>query len=148
MKRMLGLMPGMGDLTRMMGDSDAEGDARRLVGIINSMTLAERRNPRLVDPSRRNRIAQGSGTQTQEVTQLIKQFEFVAPMMKAMAGKGISGRMQALQELQRSGMLDPSNAGGYLPRIKKGTGKRLSTDEKARMRKQREKEMRRRRRGV
>jgi signal recognition particle subunit SRP54 len=146
MKRMMGLMPGMGELTRMMGDSDTEGDARRLIGIINSMTPAERRNPRLIDPSRRNRIAQGSGTQTQEVTALVKQFEFVAPMMKAMAGRGMAGRMQAIQELQKSGMLDPTNA-GHMPRIKKGTGKRLSSDERAKLRKQREKELRRRKRG-
>jgi signal recognition particle subunit SRP54 len=145
MKRMLGLLPGMGELTRMMGDTDAEGDARRLIGIINSMTPAERRNPKLIDPSRRNRIARGSGTQTQEVTQLVKQFEFVAPMMKAMAGRGMAGRMQAIQELQKSGMLDPSS-GGNLPRFKKGTGKRLSSEERARLRKQREKEMRRRKR--
>lgn len=146
MKRMLGLMPGMGELARMMGDGDTEGDARRLIGIINSMTPAERRNPKVIDPARRNRIAQGSGTQTQEVTQLVKQFEFVAPMMRAMAGKGMAGRMQAIQELQRSGMLDPSNA-GHLPRMKKGTGKRLSTEEKAKLRKQREKDLRRKRRG-
>ncbi len=146
MKRMIGLMPGMGELTRMMGDSDAEGDARRWVGIINSMTPTERRTPRLIDPSRRNRIAQGSGTQTQEVTGLVKQFEFMAPMMKAMAGKGMSGRMQAIQELQKSGMLDPSNA-GHMARMKKGTGKRLSTDERAKLRKQREKDLRRRKRG-
>jgi signal recognition particle subunit SRP54 len=110
------------------------------------MTADERRTPRIIDPSRRNRIARGSGTQTQEVSALVKQFEVVAPLMKAMASKGIAGRMQALQELQRSGMLDPSQ-GGQMAKMKKGTGKRLTNEERARMRKQREKEMRRRRRG-
>src|SRR5687768_345901 len=90
MQRLIGLMPGMGDLTKMMRE-DYEGNARRLVGVINAMTSAERRNPKLIDPSRRKRIAQGSGTQTQEVTQLVKQFEFAAPIMKAMAGKGLAG---------------------------------------------------------
>jgi signal recognition particle subunit SRP54 len=145
MQRLIGLMPGMGEFSAMVGEN-GEGDVRRLMGIINSMTPSERRNPRLIDPSRRNRIAQGAGAQTQEVTQLVKQFEFIAPMMKAMAGKGVAGRMQAIQELQKSGMLDPSG-GGNLPRFKKGTGKRLSSAEKAKLRKQREKEMRRRRRG-
>ena len=100
MQRLIGLVPEMGDLTKMMGE-DNEGDVRRLIGVINSMTPAERRNPKMIDPSRRNRIAQGSGTQTQEVTQLVKQFDFMAPMMKAMAGKGIVDRMQAIQELQK-----------------------------------------------
>jgi signal recognition particle subunit SRP54 len=99
----------------------------------------------VIDPSRRNRIASGSGTQPQDVNQLVKQYEFVAPMMKAMAGKGMLGRMQALRELQQSGALDPANA-GRLNRIKGTTGKRLSSKEKADMRKQREREMRRRKR--
>jgi signal recognition particle subunit SRP54 len=145
MKKLVGLMPGMGDLATMMGDVDAESDARRLIGIINSMTPAERRNPKLIDPSRRNRIAQGSGTQTQEVNQLVKQYEFVSPMMKAMAGKGIAQRMQALRELQQSGALDPANA-GRLNKMKGSTGKRLSAKERDNLRKQREKELRRRKR--
>ncbi|MGE3780465.1 MAG: signal recognition particle protein, partial [Pirellulaceae bacterium] len=60
MKKLVGFMPGMGALAGMLGE-DADTDVRRLVGIINSMTPAERRNPKLIDPSRRNRIAQGSG---------------------------------------------------------------------------------------
>jgi signal recognition particle subunit SRP54 len=98
----------------------------------------------LIDPSRRNRIAQGSGTQPSEVNQLVKQYDMMAPLMKSMAGKGMAGRMQAIRELQESGMLDPGNT--RMPRTKKGTGKRLSTKEKAKLRKQREKEKRRRKR--
>ncbi|MFV1964423.1 MAG: signal recognition particle protein [Pirellulaceae bacterium] len=143
MKKLMGMMPGMGDLSSMMGD-DAEGDARRLIGIINSMTLAERRNPKMIDPSRRNRIAIGSGAQPSEVNQLVKQYDMMAPIMKSMAGKGIGGRMQAIRELQESGLLDPGNS--RMSRTKQGTGKRLSNKERMKLKKQREKEKRRRRR--
>jgi len=140
MQKMLSMMPGMGDLSKMMGDVDAEGDTKRLIGIINSMTLAERRNPRVIDPSRRNRIAAGAGVQTTEVNQLVKQYDMMAPIMKSMAGKGMSGRMQAIRELQQSGALDP---GGMMAKPKGNTGKRLSPKEKAKLKKQREREIRR-----
>jgi signal recognition particle subunit SRP54 len=109
------------------------------------MTKDERRNPKMIDPSRRNRIARGAGAQTQEVSQLVKQYEFVTPLMKAMAGKGMSGRMKALQELQQSGALDPGNS-GRLPKMKGSSGKRLTPKERENIRKQREKELRRRKR--
>ena len=144
MQKLMGLMPGMGDMSKMMGDMDAEGDAKRLIGIINSMTPGERRNPKVIDPSRRNRIASGSGVQASEVNQLIKQYDMMAPIMKDMAGKGMAGRMQAIRELQQSGMLDPGNT--QMPKTKKGTGKRLTAKERAKQKKQRDKEMRRRKR--
>ncbi len=143
-QKMLGLIPGMGgDIMAQFQGEDTEGGARKLVGIIDSMTPEERRNPKLIEPSRRMRIAKGAGAQPQEVTQLVKQFDTVAPLLKGMAGKGMGGRMQALRDIQESGMLDP---GGQLQRVKKGTGKRLSNEAKARLRKQREKELRRRKR--
>lgn len=146
MKKMMGLMPGMGDLTKMMGDSevDAEGDARRWIGIINSMTPGERRNPKIIDPARRNRIAAGAGAVPQQVNDLVKQYNVFAPIMKDMASKGMAGRMQAIQKLQQSGMMDPG--GGGMMRTKKGTGKRLSPKEKAKLKKEKEKALRRRRR--
>ncbi len=115
-----------------------------MVGIINSMTQDERRNPKIIDQSRRQRIAVGAGVPAQEVNQLVKQFDVMAPLMKSLAGKGLGGRLQAIRELQQSGMLDP---GGRLPRVKKGTGKRLTTQERARLKKMRDKEKRKRRRG-
>jgi signal recognition particle subunit SRP54 len=82
--------------------------------------------------------------QAQEVNQLVKQFDMMAPLMKNLAGKGLGGRLQAIRELQQSGALDP---GGRLQKIKKGTGKRLTNEERARLKKLRDKEKRRRRRG-
>ena len=143
MMKMLSLMPGMGEIKKMMGDVDAEGDAKRLVGIIDSMTAQERRTPKVIDPGRRNRIAKGAGVPVQEVNALLKQYEMMAPMMKMMAGKGAGGRMQALQDLQKSGMLNP---GAKMPKMKGDTGKRLTAKERAELKKKREKELRKKKR--
>jgi signal recognition particle subunit SRP54 len=143
MMKMLKLMPGMGELGKMMGEVNAEEDARRFVGIIDSMTAKERRNPKIIDPSRRNRIARGAGVPVAEVNGLLKQYDLMAPMMKMMAGKGMAGRMQAVQELQKSGMFNP---GAKMPKVKGDTGKRLTSKEKQEQRKKREKELRRKQR--
>jgi signal recognition particle subunit SRP54 len=127
-----------------MGDADAEGDMRRLRGIIDSMTAEERRNPsRTIDASRRRRIAAGSGVDPSEITQLVKQFDGMADVMKRMSGMGMRERMREVQQLQRQGLLDP---GGMLAKKKVGTGKRLTSEERNKLRKQREKEARKRQR--
>jgi signal recognition particle subunit SRP54 len=143
MQKMIGLMPGMGDFQKMLQGEDAEGSIRQTVGIINSMTPGERRNPKIIDLSRRNRIARGAGVQVADVNQLIRQYDMMSPIMKAMAGKGMMDRMSALRDLQNMGMFDP---GGKAAKIKQGTGKRLSAKEKAKLKKQRERDLRRRKR--
>ena len=141
MQKMLGLMPGMGELSKMFSDANADGEVKRLFGIIDSMTPAERRNPTIIDTSRRQRIAAGSGTNHADVNDLIKQFDAMASVMQNMDGRD---PMQMMRQMQEGGMLDPS---GRINKQKKGTGKRLSPQEKIKMRKQREKERRRRKRG-
>jgi signal recognition particle subunit SRP54 len=141
--KIMSLIPGLGGMSDMIGDADAEGQMRQIGGIIDSMTLAERQNPKLIDQSRRRRIAAGAGVQPHQVNELIKQFEPIAAMMKQMSSMGMRGRMQAVQELTRSGLLDP---GAKLGKQKVGTGKRLTAEERAKLRKQREKEERRRKR--
>jgi signal recognition particle subunit SRP54 len=141
--KMLKMLPGMGEMTKMMGDANPEEEFKRVVGIIDSMTQHERKNPKVIDPSRRNRIARGAGVPVQEVNGLLKQYETMAPMMKMMAGKSMMGRMQALNEIQRSGMLNP---GGQMPKMKGDTGKRLTSKERAELKKRREKELRRKKR--
>src|SRR6187431_1285605 len=59
MMKMLSLLLGMGDMAQMMNGTDAEGEMKRMLGIIDSMTPQERRTPKVIDPSRRNRIARG-----------------------------------------------------------------------------------------
>ena len=144
LNKVMGLIPGLGNLTETIGDADAEQEMRRLGGIIDSMTPEERRNPsRVVDQSRRRRIAAGAGVEPHQVNELVKQFEPMAEMMKRVSGMGMRGRMQAVQELTKSAMANP---GGRLAKQKKGTGKRLSPRERAKLKKQREKEARQRRR--
>jgi signal recognition particle subunit SRP54 len=133
----------MGDFTKMLQNEDTAGGVKQMIGIINSMTPAERRNPKVIDPSRRNRIARGAGVQATEVNQLVKQFETMKPIMQAMSGKGMGDRMRMVNELKKSGMLDPGAAG---PKSKGHTGKRLSNKEKQRLRKERERAMRKQKR--
>ena len=144
MQKFMGLMPGMGEMSKMMQEVDAEKDMKRLFGIIDSMTKAEKADPKVIDPSRRQRIAAGAGVAAQDVNDLVKQFDGMASIMKTMAGKGMGDRMKMMKQIQDGGMMSPS---GRLAKQKKGTGKRLSSKEKAKMRKQREKELRRKRRG-
>jgi len=142
-QQMLSLIPGLGQLTSMVGDSDAEGELSHVKGIIDSMTPAERRNPKIIDQSRRRRIAEGAGVQPHQVNELVKQFEPMADMMKSVSGMGMRQRMQAVQGMIQKTMADPS---GRLMKQKKGTGKRLTSAEKAKLRKLREREARRKKR--
>jgi signal recognition particle subunit SRP54 len=143
-KNMLGLLPGMGQVQEMMQNEDTEGEIKRVQAIIDSMTPNERRDPSIVNMSRRVRIAQGCGLEPPAVNDLIKQFEQMKPIMKMMSGKGAGGRMQAMRELQDSGMFDPG--GQAAPKSKGGTGKKLSPKERAKLKKDREKQKRRNRR--
>ena len=145
LNKIMGLIPGMSGLKEMMADGDAEGDMRRLQGIIDAMTPAERRNPsKTIDQSRRRRISAGAGVEPHEVNELVKQFDAMADMMKKISGMGMRDRLKAMQEMQRGGMFNP---GARLSKDKGSTGKRLTTQEKARIKKQREKEARRKKRG-
>jgi len=143
LNKIMSLLPGMGGMQDMLGQMDADGDMKRLGGIIDSMTAAERRNPsKLIDQSRRRRIAAGAGVEPHEVNDLVKQFEPMAAIMKRMAGMGVRERFKEMQELQK-GLKNPA---AQLQKQKLGTGKRLSSQERAKLRKQREKDERRRKR--
>ncbi len=99
MKDMLGMIPGMG---KAMKDVDINDDSFKPVeAIIRSMTLDERENPEKLNPSRKNRIAKGSGTSIQQVNQLLKQFEDMRKMMKMMNKMG--GGKRALSALNPFG---------------------------------------------
>lgn len=83
----LSMMPGMGRLNVKEGDID-EGKMERVKAIILSMTKRERRNPDILNYSRKMRIASGSGTTIQEVNSLLKQFEQSKQMMKQLKNRG------------------------------------------------------------
>ena len=143
LQKVMGLIPGMSAMSDMMGDVDPEQDMKRLFGIIDAMTPAERRAPaKTIDQSRRRRIAAGAGVQPHEVNDLVKQFDAMAQMMTSMAGKGMRERMKMMQQVQSGLMTNPNG----LARKKIGTGKRLSPKERAQLKKEREREMRRRKR--
>jgi signal recognition particle subunit SRP54 len=144
-QKVMSMIPGMGGMAKMLGDQNPDMDMRRLVGIIDSMTPDERSNPKkTVDQSRRSRIAKGAGVEPHEVNELVKQFDAMAGMMKEFAGMGMMQRMRAMQQMASSGALTNPNA--KLSKPSAGTGKRLTSAEKAKLRKQREKELRRRKR--
>ncbi|MEQ8848364.1 signal recognition particle protein [Botrimarina sp.] len=135
LKKVMGMIPGMSALGAL-DDLDAEGDLRRLQGIIHSMTPEERRKPKAIDQSRRKRIAAGSGVEPKEVNDLVKQFDAIAPLMTAMAGKGVGDRMKMMKEVQAQMAGNPT---GQLTKKKQPTGKRLSSKEKAKAQRERQK---------
>jgi signal recognition particle subunit SRP54 len=144
LQKVMGMIPGMSGLMGQMGDVDAEGDIRRLMGIIDSMTPEEKRTPsKTIDQGRRRRIAAGAGVEPHEVNELVKQFDAMAQVMTSMAGKGMRERMKMVRDLQNGAMADPS---GQLSRKKVGTGKRLTPQERAKLKKERDREIRKRRR--
>lgn len=93
--KVLGMIPGMGNLKNQLGDVDINGkEMRRTKAIIQSMTLEERRNPQILNASRKRRIAKGSGTSVQDINRLVKQLNEMKKMMKMFMGnqKGIKKR--------------------------------------------------------
>ena len=89
---MLSMLPGIGKLKKQLGDANIdESIIKRQEAIISSMTKNERRNPKLLNGSRRRRIAGGSGTSVQEINRLLKQYQDMADMMKKMKKLGPKG---------------------------------------------------------
>jgi signal recognition particle subunit SRP54 len=84
--QLMGMLPGMGDLAKDAQAAVDRGDLRRTEAIIRSMTTRERRDPGVLNGSRRRRIASGSGTSLTDVNRLIKQFTEMQRMMKQLAG--------------------------------------------------------------
>ncbi|MDO5724593.1 MAG: signal recognition particle protein [Flaviflexus sp.] len=91
MKKMLGMLPGMGQMREQLENFD-EREIDRVEAIVRSMTPQERNNPKILNGSRRLRIAKGSGTTVQEINALMERFEQARIMMTKMAsGAGIPG---------------------------------------------------------
>ena len=85
MKSILGMLPGVGDKIKE-ADID-ESQLGRIEAIITSMTKAERAKPSIINPSRKKRIAKGSGTKVEDVNRLLKQFDQMQSVMKKFTGK-------------------------------------------------------------
>jgi signal recognition particle subunit SRP54 len=88
MGQLIGMIPGMGGMAKEAQDAVDRGDLRRVEAIIRSMTPRERRDPAILNGSRRRRIASGAGTDLTEVNRLIKQHAELSKLMKQFAGGG------------------------------------------------------------
>ncbi len=98
-KDLVGMIPGMG---KALKNTEIDDDAfKNIEAIIHSMTPYERENPKMLNGSRRKRIAIGSGTDVQEVNQLIKQFSETSKMMKMMTKGGAKNMMRQMKNMKQ-----------------------------------------------
>jgi signal recognition particle subunit SRP54 len=114
MSKIMGMLPGMGQFRDQLENFD-EREIDRIQAIIQSMTPAERDNPKIIDGSRRARIAAGSGRQVSDVNQLVDRFFEARKMMESMAkGGGMPGMpgMPGMAGGKRSGARQPAQVKG------------------------------------
>ncbi|HZU76572.1 MAG TPA: signal recognition particle protein, partial [Dehalococcoidia bacterium] len=108
----LGMLPGGRKLMQQAGGMmPTERDLGRMEAIVLSMTPQERRRPEIIKGSRRKRIATGSGTSIPDVNKLLKGFDDMQNLMKALGGKpgkGVRGKAKMLRQLKQ---FDPSSLG-------------------------------------
>ena len=98
-KDLIGMIPGMGKAVKNM-DID-ENAFKSIEAIIQSMTPEEREDPSIMNGSRRNRIAKGSGTSVPEVNKLLKQFSETCRLMKSVSGGGPRGALGNMGRMMR-----------------------------------------------
>ena len=133
MKDMIGRMPGMSDV--IPEGEDPEEALKRIQGMVDSMTPAERKDPDIIDLSRRRRIAAGSGVEPHEIKQFLQQFDQVRTMMREMAKMSVWERMKMVMGMGQMGAFAP----GAKIKTKGDTGHRKSAREKAEDRKRKKK---------
>jgi signal recognition particle subunit SRP54 len=92
----MGMIPGMGGMANEAQAAVDRGDLKRTEAIIRAMTPVERRDPSVLNASRRRRIAAGSGTTLPDVNRLVKQFSEMQKLMKQLAGGGKRGAVGSL----------------------------------------------------
>jgi signal recognition particle subunit SRP54 len=109
LESILGMIPGLGQLKELAQNKPDEKQMARVEAIICSMTPDERRHDRIINGSRRKRIAKGSGTSVEEVNRLLKQFAEMKKVLQMIGGGGMGGamkgarpNMQQLQQLQQA----------------------------------------------
>lgn len=102
-------LPGMGNVAQMAEQANVGSQFKQMDAIISSMTPSERRNPDILNGSRKRRITLGSGTDIQDLNRLLKQHKQMAKMMKKMKGGGMAKMMRGM-----GGMLG-GGAGGLPP---------------------------------
>ncbi|NEX22667.1 signal recognition particle protein [Thiorhodococcus mannitoliphagus] len=110
---MMDKLPGMSQVPDHVKEKANDKELGKLVAIINSMTLQERRFPAVIKGSRKRRIAAGSGTQVQDVNRLLKQFMQMQKMLKKMKGGNMAKMMRSMQGRLPPGLMPPG--GGFPP---------------------------------
>ncbi len=108
---MLDKMPGMGGMAQAAAGKVDDKMFARMEAIINSMTMQERRNPDLLNGSRKRRITQGSGTNIQDLNRLIKQHKQMQRVMKKMKGGKMANMMRGLGGMNPPGGMPPPGGG-------------------------------------
>ena len=111
---MLDKMPGMSGMAQAAASKVDDKMFARMEAIINSMTMQERRNPDMLNGSRKRRITQGSGTNIQDLNRLIKQHKQMQRVMKKMKGGKLANMMRGLGGMNPPGGMPPG--GGFLGR--------------------------------
>ena len=102
LESLVGMIPGMGNLKQLADNKPDEQQLVRVEAIINSMTPGERADFRVIDGSRRKRIARGSGTSVEEINRLLRQFQQMRKMLKSLGGLSGGGK-GAMKRLRRMG---------------------------------------------
>ncbi len=131
MSKVLGMIPGMGDLARAgsMAGPEMERMMTQMRAIYDSMSREERKKPELLDGARRRRVAGGSGTAPTDVGQFVKQFETMRGLTKSMAGGGLGGMKRLMGGLMGGGLSGMAAAGGTPGSLRtKGTTKMEKKD--------------------
>lgn len=100
-------LPGMGNMAQMAGQTDVTKQFKRMEALINSMTPAERRDPEILNGSRKRRIVQGAGAELQDLNRLLKQHKQMGKMMKKLKGGGMNKMMRGMSGLMGQGGLPP-----------------------------------------
>jgi signal recognition particle subunit SRP54 len=108
---LLGMLPGMGQMKEAISQID-DKDIDRIAAIIRSMTPAEREDPKIINGSRRVRIANGSGVAVSEVNNLVDRFFEARKMMKQMAGMGGLPGMRRATKAAKGGKKGKKGKGG------------------------------------
>ncbi len=103
MGAILGKLPGMGDITAAAEKADVGKQFKQMEAIISSMTPGERRDPEVINNSRKRRIALGSGTDIQDINRLLKQHKQMAKMMKKFKGGGMSKMLRGIGGMMGGG---------------------------------------------
>src|SRR3954451_8005118 len=119
MSKIMGMLPGMGQFREQLENFD-EREVDRIQAIIQSMTPAERANPKMIDGSRRARIAKGAGRQVSDVNNLVDRFFEARKMMQQFAKGGMPGVPGM------PGMAGGGKRGRAKQQAKKGKGRRVS----------------------